>query len=114
LLENFSIRIRGWAQLRGYLTQEMFAQECGLNKGTVCGYWNGRTLPGMRNLLLMCEQLGVTANDMYMETPTFLEELPPEYLATVAEAAKASKAGRKRRRKSGVGSAPMSWPDRPH
>jgi transcriptional regulator with XRE-family HTH domain len=94
----------------------MFAQECGLNKGTVWGYWHGRSLPGMRNLLLMCEQLGITANDMYMETPTFVEELPPAYLAAIAseKVAKGSKSGRKRKRKTGSGSGPMAWPDRAH
>lgn len=72
-------RIRFFAALRRYHSEELFAHECGIDKGTMSRILNTKTTPSLASLIRIVENLEITINDLYLETDLVIKEGATEY-----------------------------------
>ncbi len=74
LRKHLSQRLVFWIFARGYHSIELFAHECGTNKGNVSRFVRGAVLPRLPTLLRIVDVLEISLDDLLLDTPLFLAE----------------------------------------
>lgn len=73
-------RLRFWILQRGYRSIELFAHECGINKGNISKNIRAIALPSLNSLLRMAEVLEIALDDLLIDTAEYLAERERTYV----------------------------------